>query len=190
MKLGFIGEGSTEKKVLESGNFRRLLNELEIDFVPDVINAEGGGKFTDENVERWANILMDKGASHILILTDKEKATCITSVRQEVDPQNEYIVIVAVKMIEAWFLADSDAMSQILKQNYVCPNPEEVGTFEFIKSEKKRLTGRGVGNKKMLIRRILQSDFDLQKAAAHEQCPSAAYFLKKLKSFSTSTPSE
>lgn len=183
VKLGFIAEGDTEKRVLVSENFRALLRKLGLPFLEEVENAGGVGNLQRHKIKSLIQIQKDKGADKVLILTDSD-GNCITSVRQEIDPEQENIVIVAVQMIEAWFLADKAAISKFLNQeNYWCEFPEAIDKpFGFIKTEQFRLNNRGVGEKRILGQRILNSGFSLESAAAHPNCHSAKYFLDKLKS--------
>ena len=67
VKLGFIAEGATEKIVLESEDFKSFLTELKLDFIPEVIDAEGNGNLLPHNIEKHSQILFDKGATKIII---------------------------------------------------------------------------------------------------------------------------
>lgn len=183
VKLGFIGEGANEKTILESKNFRTFLKELNFEFVENVIDAKGGGNLLPKYLEDQVEKLQEKGATHILILADQEDAPCITSVKLRIDPDENHIIVVAVKAIEAWFLADLNAISKYLSFKYECKKPEDIlKPFEHIKQIKLEKTGRGVNHKKQLCSRMLQSGFSVQNAAAHPNCPSAKYFINKIKS--------
>lgn len=186
VKLGFIGEGANEKTVLESANFTALLSKLGLEFVENVIDAKGGGNLLPEYLEDQIEKLQEKGATHIVILTDQEDASCITSVKSRVDPEENHVVIIAVKAIEAWFLADTAAIAAYLKFNYKCERPEEIlKPFNHIRQIRLEKAGRGVNHKKQLCSRILQSGFSIENAANHPNCPSAKYFIEKLKSLAT-----
>lgn len=183
VKLGFIGEGANEKSVLESNGFRSLLNELNLAFVEKVIDAKGGGNLLPKYLQDQVEQLQKEGATHILILADKEDAPCITSVKARIDPDGNHIVIIAVKAIEAWFLADHAAMSAYLKSRFICENPEEfLKPFDYVRELRWDRTGRGLNHKKQLCSHLLLNGFSLQNAASHPNCPSATYFLEKLKS--------
>ena len=186
VKLGFIGEGANEKTVLESENFRSLLDQLGLDFVKNVIDAKGGGNLLPKYLEDQIDSLKKEGATHILILADQEDAPCITSVKSRIDPDGRHIVVIAVKAIEAWFLADAATISAYLKFKFECEKPEEIQKpFDHIRQVKLEQTGRGVNHKKQLCSRILQSGFSIEAAAAHPNCPSAKYFFGKLKSLAS-----
>lgn len=183
VKLGFIGEGANEKTVLESANFRALLNKLGLGFIENVIDAEGGGNLLPKHLEDQIDSLKKEGATDILILTDQEDAPCISSVKSRIDPDGNHIVVIAVRAIEAWFLADNNAMSAYLKSRFICKNPEEfIRPFDQIKKLRWEKRGRGLNHKKLLCSHMLLNGFSIQNAANHPNCPSAKYFLNKLKS--------
>jgi len=180
VKLGFIREGYTEKNILESTAFRQFLDSLGLDYIENVINAKGGGNLIPDKLMPLVQVLENQGATQIIILTDLEDLSSIRAAKERVQASETHIIIIAVKMIEAWFLADTDAISTCLKQKYSCEFPEEIERpFDFIKQEAIKLTGRGF-SKIMLCRRMLQSGFSVQNAAKHSNCPSAAYFIRKL----------
>jgi len=186
VKLGFIGEGSNEKAILSSVSFRDLLHRLELEFVEEVFNAKGGGNLLPKYIEEQVENHYLAGATHIVILTDLEDAPCITSVKTRIGLQQNHLIIIAVSAIEAWFLADTDAISKFIGHNFYCEAPESIlNPFQFIKQEKLRLTGRGVDKKRLLCSRMLLNGFSLEAAAAHPNCPSSKYFLDKLKSLAT-----
>jgi hypothetical protein len=179
--LGFIGEGSNEKTVLESPSFRALLDRMGFDYLPYALDAKGGGNLLPKYLEDQIARMYEEGATRIIILADQEDNPCITSVKNRIDPENQQVVVVAVKAIESWFLADTKAISTYFGRSFVCEHPESIQKpFIFIKEQKLKLTGRGVDRKKQLCSRILASGFSLEAAAAHPNCPSAKYFLDKL----------
>ncbi len=183
VKLGFIVEGDNEKAILNSALFEGLMTRLGLDYVKEVFNAKGGGNLLPQNIGVQIDALIQLGATSIFILTDQEEAPCITEVKNRVSAGQNIMVVVAVKAIEAWFLADNTAISKFMGAKFQCEHPESYpNPFLFIKQEKIRLTGRGVDKKRLLCSRILASGFSLEAAATHPNCPSAKYFLDKLKS--------
>lgn len=75
---------------------------------------------------------------------------------------------------------------------FKCTNPEEEQEpFETINDLLIAHSGRGIGKKtagkKKLINRLLENGLELADAAAHGSCPSAAYFLRKLKEIGESS---
>lgn len=183
VNVGFICEGYTEWFILESENFRNILQNLDLNSV-GVINVEGNGNLLPRNIERHRKNLMDEGADVILILTDLDEDQCITNTRNRIGEKENQNIIIAVKQIESWFLADSETMKSIFRGNFVYEYPEnEVIPFETIRTIyfNKFLKGIvGRDQKKKLAQKMLQNGFSVQNAASHPNCPSAAYFLSKL----------
>lgn len=101
VRLGFIGEGDTEKIVLESATFQNHLRSLGIDFVEDVINAEGNKNLLPHNIEAHTQTLQDKGATKIVILTDLDEDKCITLTKDRIKPLDCHVTIVSIKEIES-----------------------------------------------------------------------------------------
>lgn len=187
VKLGFIGEGATEKIILESPQFRQYLQSLKIDFVEEVVDATGKDNFLPQNIEKYSQILKDKGASTIIILTDLDKDTCITLTKERVNPSENHVIIVSVKEIEAWFLADGQAMSIFLNDSlFSINNPEQiVNPFERIRELRVASIGRGIGSKILLANQMVnQNNFSIIRSSKHPSCSSAKYFINKIISFS------
>jgi hypothetical protein len=193
VKVGFIVEGDTEERMLSHQNFMAFLQKINLDYVKDaetsriiVVNAEGGGNLMPDKLEKLVETLADKGATHTVVLTDLENEKTIDAAKKRVDPAGKYLVVIAVQKIEAWILADTEAISQYFKLKYYCEFPEAItDPFDFIKKERMRLTQRGVGSKIPLITGILKVGFSLESAATHPNCPSAKYFLDKLTALSS-----
>jgi len=60
-----------------------------------------------------------------VVLTDLECDPCITQVKQRIGNQGIAKVLVAKKAVEAWFLADTQAMNKWLGQtDFIEANPE------------------------------------------------------------------
>lgn len=188
VKLGFIAEGATEKIVLESKNFRDFLTELQLDFIPEVIDAEGNGNLLPHNIEEYSNILIDKGATKIIVLTDLDEDLCVTLTKERISVQENHLVVISKKQVEAWFLADTKAIRRFLgNDEFTDPTPEIHSVpFEELRNARIRITGRGVGSKLILARLMInQNDFSIKRAAEHPNCSSAKYFIEKLKHLST-----
>ncbi|WP_026994718.1 hypothetical protein [Flectobacillus major] len=95
------------------------------------------------------------------------------------------IIIVAVKQIESWFLSDCATMNMIFQGDFSFEYPEnEDVPFETIRSKYLEKFNRGLvgrNEKKKLAQKMLNAGFSIQNAANHTNCPSANYFLTKLK---------
>ena len=180
MKIGFICEGKTEKKILESQAFKNILTSLNLDIVEPVIDAEGKDKLLPRALNAFTEELKNQGAEAIVILTDRDKDVCITFTKQRITNDPSYVIIVAVKTIEAWFLADSDCMSTVLKKTYGIENPEDVEAFAEIKKALVEYTGRGANDKILLSGMMIRNGFSVANAAKHPNCHSAKYFISKL----------
>ena len=186
VKLGFIVEGDTEKILLESETFKNLLSNLNLDYIPEIINVEGNGNLLPHNIEKHSEILLSKGATQIVILTDLDEDKCVTETKNRIKPLELHICIISKKMIESWFLADTQALQSFIKSNkFQCDNPEAVAQpFEEIKALRISYLNRGIGDKKILAKFMLRNNFSFEKAASHPNCTSAKYFIDKLKSLS------
>ncbi|HXB05831.1 MAG TPA: hypothetical protein VNW04_01910 [Puia sp.] len=193
VKVGFICEGATEQILLQSDAFRQLLATLEIESLP-VIDAAGADNLLPHNIGGYITRLEVEGAQYIVILTDLDEDICITETKNRIKARAQDVVVIAVKKIEAWFLACSPSMGKLLGvSNFHFKNPEDdKEPFETINQLLVKYIGRGAGKKNSgkikLVTRLLENGLDLAEAAAHPNCPSAAYFLKKLKEIGALAP--
>lgn len=190
-RVGFICEGFTERKLIESENFKKFLQSIHIEIVDEVINAEGSGNLLPHNIVAYIQRLKSKEAEKIVILTDLDDDICITKTKERIGATDSEIVIVAVKKIESWFLACNSAMQSFLNDKaFHFENPEEeLIPFEKIRQLKIEKTGRGfnpgTGGKINLLNNLLRLGLNIQEAAAHSNCPSAKYFIDKLVSIAS-----
>jgi hypothetical protein len=195
VNIGFIVEGDCEKILISSPEFRAFLGGMEIDLPVDrIINAVGKnnlyhphGDFTDiqPKVESWINILEQKGAQIIFILIDLENdAPCITEFKSKVYKRHNDVVVVAKQALEAWYLSDTLAVRNYLQTNIPqIQTPESLtDPFDHLKSLRLLHQNRGIGDKKLLTRAMIQNGFSLLRAAEHPECLSAQYFISKLNS--------
>ena len=188
-KVGFIVEDKPYQKFIESENFIELLSNLNIELKGVHISPDGRDSFfsENENIQSFIKILKDKETDYIFILIDKEEDPCISFTKERIHPYNDetQIIIIAVKAIESWFLADSITLSNIFNEdNYQYNNPEEMEEkpFEVLKREFiNHQGGRGISKKRNRhASLIINGGFSIQNAASHPNCPSANYFLQKL----------
>lgn len=190
VKIGFICEGDTEQIFLTSESFRQLLHSLNLEPLP-VINAKGSGNLLPHNIMGYVERLEKQEAQAILILTDQDDDDCITKTKDRIHGRPGDIVVIAVKKIESWFLASSTTISKLIQApQFKFDKPEEEKEpFDTINQLMIDQTGRGLGRRSgkiKLVYRMLDMGFDVIDAATHENCPSAAYFLRKLKEIGTS----
>ncbi len=185
VKVGFICEGATEQILLQSDAFRQLLASLNIESLP-VIDAAGADNLLPHNKEGYIDRFEKEGAAVIVILTDLDEDICITETKKRLKARGQDTIVIAVKKIEAWFLASTLTMRMLLGDNqFNFGNPEEdKEPFETINQLIVKYHGRGIGKKRAgkikLVTRLITEGLDISQAAAHPNCPSAAYFLKKL----------
>lgn len=185
VKIGFICEGDTEQILLLSDNFQSYLSSINLHAV-NVINACGSGNLLPHNIKGYIQSLENAGAGVILILTDLDNDICITRTKERLLARQQDIVIIAVKKIEAWFLANEIAMRSLLyNSQFSFSLPElEDNPFETINGLLVQYTGRGIGRtsagKIRLVKRLLDVGLDLSNSANHHECSSAKYFLAKL----------
>lgn len=188
VKLGFIGEGATEKIILESKSFRQFLISHNISFIENVIDATGNGNLLPKNIAGFVNRLKDEGATIIIILTDLDEDKCISLTKERIDPEGKHIVLVSVKEIESWFLSDIKTMRSFFSDDqFIFNQPENISDpFSEIRALRIQKTGRGLVTKKTLANlMVYKSGFSIIEAAKHPDCSSAKYFLDKILSFST-----
>lgn len=186
VSVGFIVEGKTEQILLESTWFQAWLQQQGINRVGTVIDAEGAGNLLPERIEPLQQELFGYGANVIVIVTDLDNDFSIRVAKQRIGEHYNQIVIVAVKAIEAWFLADTMTLTTLTNVSIHVDNPEWIDNpFEMLQQLFLDKTGRGIGTKPMLARRMLKYGFTIERAAQHPNCPSARYFLTKLQTLAS-----
>ncbi len=181
VKLGFICEGETEKIIVESLAFREFLLANGFELVK-AFDATGNGNLLPENILPMINNLLEEGAKKIFIITDLDEDVCITKTKERINAPEGIIVIVSVKKIEAWFLADSNTLSSIFKGNFLFENPEnESDPRQVLKNLFIEKTGRGIGESKpRFAAKMVNNGFSVINSASHPNCSSAQYFIQKL----------
>lgn len=181
VKIGFIVEGETEALILYSDKFKAILNELNLVSV-GIINAGGNKNLLPHNILIHQTNLIKKGAETILILTDLDDDQCITKTKERITERENQIIAVAIKQIEAWFLADSILLSNLFNESFTFDYPEKENVpFDTLRALLIQFRGRGLPKKVPMALKMLNSGFSIQNAAKHPNCPSANYFLTKLK---------
>ena len=191
VKVGFICEGATERIILSSPSFEQYLTSLGIKFVDEIIDAEGCGNLLPHNIDAYILRLENKGANKIILLRDLDTYSCFTSLKEHLKAREQDVVIIAVKTIESWLLANTNVMRLLLnKPDFYFDYPEnENEPFETINQLLVEYTGRGIGKKKSgkqkLANKVLSLGFSVQDSASHPNCPSAKYFIDKLIQLST-----
>jgi hypothetical protein len=191
--VGFIVEGDSEVILIKSEPFINFLNKIQLHCSNElVINA--GGKFNlyhpkgdfskiEIRVNGWIETLKDKGAELIFILLDFDDSDDnYTSFKQKIFHQENNIIVVAKQELEAWYLADTNALNKYLGTTGLeIENPESfLKPLEELKRLRNLYSNKGIADKKFLTKHFISSGFSLQNAANHQNCFSAKYFLSKL----------
>ncbi|MFZ2726172.1 MAG: hypothetical protein WAX77_07985 [Methylococcaceae bacterium] len=189
--VGFIVEGASDKKLVESQSFQDWLQQ---DFnlkVIKTIEVGGNGKMCSRKIKEYVDILKKLKPDRIVVLADLDPekcAPCITKRKEIIGTENIDLVVIARKAIESWFLADTQAMRNWTKcSDFFEPNPELELTHEMpwdrLRTISQEKYNRGLGCKVTFARTFIhKNNFSISRAAEHPNCPSAKYFVDKLKS--------
>lgn len=185
VKAGFIVEGASERIVVESPKFKELLSACDYELVTPVVDAKGGGNLLPQNIEVFINRLRHAGAESIFILTDLEDEAQVDTVRERVNHKDITFSFIAVKALEAWYLADSAAMNAWLGiDNFHEEAPEATSDkpWERIKQIAASLGKRGPGGKVVFSKKItFNYGFTVQSASMHPACESAKELVEYLR---------
>ena len=178
VKVGFIVEGACEKIVIESAVFKDFLQRNDFELIEPVVDANGAGNLLPHNIEPFIGVLEEKGAERLYILTDSDGFP-VEDVKERINHAKITTYFIAVKAIEAWFLADTQAMKKWLEIEDLAGEqcPEETPGLAWDRiSESVKETGaaRGPGNKVGCAKKMIKYwEFSIENAATHRNCPSA-----------------
>lgn len=176
VKAGFIVEGASERIVVESAIFKNLLRNSGYELVTPVVDAKGGGNLLPQNIDAFIARLDKAGAERIFVLTDLEDEAQVETVRQRVEHPRIHFAFIAVKALEAWYLADSVAMNAWLgTDDFHEPNPEATPgkPWERLKQVAAERGKRGPGNKVAFAKKATKHwGFSIENASTHPACPS------------------
>lgn len=187
VKVGFICEGESEKILCESEAFQDFLKRNNLQCVFPIIDAMGNGNLLPKNINAFYNILTKSEPTCVFILTDLDQDKCISRTKERIFEDNEFkhqtFIIVAIKQLEAWFLADTEVITKLLKTQYFVDFPESYNVpLEFISQLSQQYIKRGLGSvKPLIVKKMLKLGFSIENAAKHPNCHSAKYFIDKLK---------
>jgi hypothetical protein len=181
VKIGFICEGETEKIIVDSVNFKNILTLHNLQLV-NAIDATGNGNLLPKNIIPFIESLKDDGAEKIFILTDLDEDVCITKTKERINAPETVIVIISVKQIEAWFLADSISLSKVFAKEFHYDFPEDENyPREKLREIFMNETGRGFGDgKPRFAKWMVKEGFSVSNAANHPNCNSAKYLMDKI----------
>jgi hypothetical protein len=191
VRVGFVVEGDCEEILIKSSYFHQLAVQYHLK-ICQVVNTRGRGNLCPKNISTAIANCRLANPDKILVLTDLECEPCITVAKEHLGKEGVNQIVVAKKALEAWFLADTNAMRTWL-QNDEFPGelmPEETTKmpWEHLKELARHYhqKGRGPGTRKKRFAKIMinQIGFSIERAANHPNCPSAKYFLAKLQQLS------
>lgn len=190
--VGFVVEGDSEKRLIESELFQQWLREdCNLEVVDPVVNAAGSGNMCSRNIGVLVkNLRAEATPDKVVVLADLDPekcAPCVQARKKIIDPQDIALIsliAIAKKALESWFLADTEAMRRWLGDDTFCEDtPETLKGMPWDRlKELGRKRGQGPGTKSSFSRKfILHHEFDVRRAAQHDQCPSARYFVERLR---------
>lgn len=187
--VGFVVEGASEKRLVESELFRKWLREdCNLKVVDPVVDAAGNGNMCSHNIETFVkNLRTIANPNKVVVLADLDPDTCAPCVQKRkeiIGCQGIDLVVIAKKAMESWFLADTKAMRQWLGDDtFYETHPETLAEMPWDRLKKLRTQkDRGPGATKLSFAKKIIRDhgFDVRRAARHSQCPSAHYFVEHL----------
>lgn len=177
IKVGFIVEGGSEKIIVESQQFRTLLTQYDFELVTPVIDAKGGGNLLPQNIDVFIQRFASKDVDRIFVLTDQEDEDSVQTVRERIAHESIDFSFIAVKALEAWYLADSTAINNwlgITDFNEIHPEQTQGKPWDRLKEIATEKGKRGPGQKISFAKKITKHHgFSLLHAAQHPNCPSA-----------------
>ncbi|MDD5755460.1 MAG: hypothetical protein PHN45_12015 [Methylococcales bacterium] len=188
--VGFVVEGESDERLVNSDSFKNLLAEDYDLNVVKVINTNGNGNMCSRLIGTHVDRLKKQAnPDKIIILADLDPekcAPCITKRKEIIGNQRIDLIVIARKSMESWFLADTIAMQLWTKdQDFYEEYPEKTAKMPWDRLKEIALekTGRGTGRCKINFARkfIKNYQFDIRRAADHPNCPSAKYFVEKLR---------
>ena len=194
VRVGFVVEGACERLFIESESFRAFANGIGIAVCDPVVDVEGGGNLCERNLSPYILDCQEKAQpDHIIVLTDLDCEPCITETKNRIGTKHDVQVVVARQALESWFLADDRLTKAWFGVDI--PFPEEIlgKPWDYLKQLAKLHNVRGPGSTKLgFVRKKVLSEFgfSIERAANHANCPSATYFVDRLKRLTISGSSK
>lgn len=113
IKVGFLVEGDSDRKLLESQSFKDFFRECQIDVI-NIIATKGCYNMSSNKVEVFVNKLkkLKKSPDKIILLADMNSAPCYTKRIKNFKHADIDLIIIAKQSIESWLLADTKAMQK------------------------------------------------------------------------------
>ena len=188
VKIGFLVEGDTEKKIISSDKFKELCLRNNLEIIGNPLPPKGyRGKDIFKNPEKiksYIGLLRDQGADYIIVVRDLEDLDCVIKAREEIQ-SDEVVKIIVVKTMESWFIADSNTLTSYFGQDFYHDLPESIEKpLKYLEFQNQEIKGRGINDKLIFAGIMLKYGFSIENAANHPNCQSAKYFINKLQSLS------
>lgn len=180
VKVGFIVEGDSEKIIIESKQFKQFLGQNNCELITPVVNAKGGGNLLPQNIDVFISRLQTSNVEKIFILTDLENEASVQAVKDRINHTSVDTAFIAIKALEAWFLADTNAMQKWLKIGHSEIYPENTPDkpWDRLKEIADHLGSRGPGTKTSFAKKMIKHyDFSVITASQHPNCSSAKYLV-------------
>ncbi len=188
MNIGFLCEGQTEQKIVDSYNFKELLKNLKITHC-GTVNTKGSGKLLPKFLPTYTKQLSQMGAWKIFIITDSDKNTKKQVYEKICPDEKKHILIISIKKVESWFLSNDVTLKAITGITYakfiqesknrrnLSDNVEDLGNpydqLEDIFNENPDFLDT---SKLGIANEFIKHNFDIRNS----NCNSAKYFIKKL----------
>ena len=185
--VGFVVEGDSDKYLVENELFRKWLREdCNLEVIGRAVNA--AGNMRSHYIEDQVRLLrQEKNPDKVVVLADLDpdrRAPCVQERKKIIGSRGIDLLVIVRKAIESWFLADTEAMRRWLGDDtFYEAAPETLAGMPWDRLKELRdRRGRGPGRERLVFTRKFIRDhrFDVRRAARHDQCPSARYFVKRL----------
>lgn len=189
IRVGFIVEGPSDKKLIDSQRFKDWLrDECRLEIVDPIVDARGNGNMCSRKIPDLVDGLKKQAKpDRIVVLADLDPdqcAPCITERKKLIGSAGIDLVVIAKKAMESWFLADTEAMRRWTGDDtFYEPSPEDMDNMPWDRLKAiKNKNGRGPGDTKRIFARTIinKCGFDVRRAAKHPACPSARYFVERV----------
>lgn len=189
--VGFVVEGDSDEFLPRSQAFRNWLRtECNLEVVDPIVNAGGNGNMCSRKINDYVDKLrIQAKPDKVVVLADLDPdqcAPCIEKRKEIIGNHGIDLVVVARKAIESWFLADTEAMRNWTDDKDFHesePESQEGMPWERLKQISRDMGRRGPGSSKpgFAEKFIRKNGFDVRRAGNHPNCPSARYFVEKLR---------
>ncbi len=189
VRIGLIVEGDSDDVVFKHAHTKVKLSDACGVLVTKVVNARGNRNQQGNKIRPYVQILVEnRRVDKIVLLTDLDKddqIKCITERKRAVGRiKHLEQILVARNCLESWFLADTAALGSWLKDNKIkIGNPESESIDAWRHLRKLARQKQKTCEKKTLFARefVERHNFSIARAAEHPNCPSARYFIAKMK---------